>query len=404
MESLANYWKTYLLLFFLAACSGPDRDAGADLDFQPIQHDFGPSGMPNLSVTNDGTAYLSWIEFADDTTDVLRFARWEGDKWAGARTIASGANWFVNWADFPALASLPGQEDALVAHWLQMSAAGTYDYDVRMALSRDGGAAWDSSFVLHKDGVAAEHGFVSLEPTADGRIFAAWLDGRLTKSDGPMTLRGAYLDADGQVSEEMLLDEKVCDCCQTAAVQTSAGMLVAYRDRSDLEVRDIAVVRRTAQGWTAPQLVHADNWQISGCPVNGPALAADGARVALAWFTGVGGNGAVNVAFSEDGGDSWSRPIRVDEGKPLGRVDVVSATDGEALVVWLEENGQWADIRLRRVKPGREKPAPAQTIATTSQARDSGFPRLVNTGEELLLAYTTVDSTGTRVETLVAKW
>jgi hypothetical protein len=42
----------------------------------------------------------------------LRFALKKGDGWSAPRVIAEGANWFVNWADFPSMVALP------TARWL----------------------------------------------------------------------------------------------------------------------------------------------------------------------------------------------------------------------------------------------------------------------------------------------
>ena len=79
------------------------------------------------------------------------------------------------------------------------------------------------------------------------------------------------------------------------------GPVAAYRDRSEAEIRDIAVRRLVGGEWSEPVHVGEDNWEIRGCPVNGPALAARGEDVAIAWFTGAGGTAKVSVAFSADG-------------------------------------------------------------------------------------------------------
>jgi sorbitol-specific phosphotransferase system component IIA len=74
----------------------------------------------------------------------------------------------------------------------------------------------------------------------------------------------------------------VCECCQTLAAVTSEGVIIAYRDRSPSEVRDIYYVRRQNGAWSALQAIHEDGWEITACSVNGPSVAADGSRVALA--------------------------------------------------------------------------------------------------------------------------
>jgi hypothetical protein len=184
------------------------------------------------------------------------------------------------------------------------------------------------------------------------------------------------------------LDDRTCDCCQNAAAMTAAGPIVAYRNRSPEEIRDIYVTRRVNGKWIAGRPVHADNWKISACPVNGPALAASGSDVALAWFTAAGDTARVNVAFSRDAGGAFGAPVRVDGGAPAGRVDVVMLPDRSALVSWIERtSGDTAAVRVRRVGRDGKLGAPV-TVASSSAARASGFPRMVVSGSDVVFAWT----------------
>ena len=120
---------------------------------------------------------VSWIERSGDLA-TLKFAERTATGWTAAQTIASGRNWFVNWADVPSALRLPS--GAIVAHWLQKSAASTYAYDVRLSYSTDDGKTWSPSFTPHHDGTPTEHGFASLFPIGDG-FGLVWLDGRAMK-------------------------------------------------------------------------------------------------------------------------------------------------------------------------------------------------------------------------------
>jgi hypothetical protein len=101
-------------------------------------------------------------------------------------------------------------------------------------------------------------------------------------------------------------------------------------------LRDISVAQLTATGWTTPQPVHADGWHMTGCPVNGPAIDARGRDVAVAWFTAPD-RPRVRLAFSSDGGRTFSEPIEVAAGAVAGRVDVALLDDGRAVVSWLAD-------------------------------------------------------------------
>src|SRR5687768_3453399 len=132
------------------------------------------SAEPNLAVGPDGRVYLSWLEPLDSGF-ALKFSSFDGTSWAPARTIRSGRDFFVNWADFPSIAVLG--RDHLAAHWLQKTGKSSYAYSVRISQSRNGGATWSVATQPHTDSSEQEHGFVSLW-RENNSLGAAWLDGR----------------------------------------------------------------------------------------------------------------------------------------------------------------------------------------------------------------------------------
>ena len=344
---------------------------------------------PNLVQVGDG-ALLTWLEPADpsdesaDAVYRLRFAGFDGDGWGPPATIVEGSDLFVNWADVPSIAR--AGDGALVAQWLQRSAADTYAYDVMLARSTGGGGTWKRLGPAHDDGTKTEHGFVSLVPQTHGAR-AFWLDGREMggHGTGDMTLRTALVGE--TIGAGVVLDHRVCECCSTSAVMTAGGPLIAYRDRSAEEVRDIFVIRFADGAWTEPQRVHDDKWTIAACPVNGPAVDARERLVAVAWYTSAANRPAVRVAFSPDAGATFDPPITVDDSWPVGRVDVVLDPSGHAVVCWLAKGPHRGAIMLRRVSPDRRTGPPMQA-ASASVARAGGFPKMVMVERSLLLAWT----------------
>lgn len=351
------------------------------------------SGQPNLAVSSEGRIYLSWIERLGEGRFSLRYAVKEGEGWSAPQVIAEGTDWFVNWADFPSMTVLP--DGSMAAHWLVKSGSGTFDYDVTISRSFDGGKTWGKPFVPHRDGVKAEHGFVSLFAARDGNLAAVWLDGREMKAGsddhghgaGNMTLRYVKLGGDGALMDEAVLDARVCECCQTSAAMTADGPVVVYRDRSEEEVRDISIVRLRDGKWSRPQAVFKDSWRIEGCPVNGPSVAAAGRRVAVAWYTGVNDQPRVKLTVSQDGGASFGAPITVDDGNPVGRVEALMLDDGTILVCWLERAAGGGEVRLRRVRPDGQLDR-SISVSATGVARSNGFPQMTRSGETIVLAWT----------------
>jgi hypothetical protein len=369
------------------------RGLAADwlLPVSPLVSPAGPnSAQPQLSVTGDRVV-LSWIE-RTGATAMLKFAERTDNGWTDARSVASGDNYFVNWADVPSVIRL--QDGSLAAHWLQKSADSTYAYDVRLAFSKDEGRSWSASTTPHHDGTTTEHGFASLFQMPGAGLGLVWLDGRQMKDGshegmnaGSMTIRGAVFNANGAQVSEALIDDSVCECCPTTAAVTSDGPIVAYRDRTKDEIRDIYVSRLTGGKWTQPVAVHRDNWRINACPVNGPALSARGRDVAIAWFTAQGEEGHVYASFSQDAGQTFGAPIRIDDVGAVGRVDAELLPDGSTAVSWIEFADQRAQFRIRRIERTGVKSA-SIAVAGIAAGRASGYPRVVGRQNELVFAWT----------------
>lgn len=408
----------------LAQSQTTASDQSAQGHWQLLANPAGPGSLaPRFAQAGDGTLYLSWLEkrpadAAAASVHALQYASLQSGanslSFAVAREIASGSDWFANWADTPGLTMHSAK--LWVAHWLQKSAASTYAYDIMLSVSRDQGANWSAAFTPHHDNTPTEHGFISQFARADGSIGLFWLDGRATMASteaatlasaanpghgdthggkhagahaGAMTLRTATLDATGNISPDELLDERVCDCCQTAAVSTPAADVIAYRNRSAGEVRDIAVLRRTELGFGRPQIVHADGWKTAACPVNGPALAASGERVALAWFTMADDVARVQLALSADAGASFAAPQTFSAATALGRVQLLAYSDGW-LLSWLDQppDSGAAVIRLASLTAAGDLRW-QQQLGGVSARRVSGIPRIAALADgRIIVAWT----------------
>ncbi len=399
-----------LFFFFLILLFSNCQQEQERFSIKEISSPAGESSAePNLSVGDDGQVYVTWIEKTDNENPALKFSVRQEKNWSKPQIVAQGENWFVNWADFPSMVAF--KDGSLAAHWLPMSGEGSYAYDVNLAFSPDG-KNWGKAIVPHRDGTQTEHGFVSLLPWDDGQLFTVWLDGRNFAKGGnghdghgapthEMTLRFAMISKEGQLSNETVLDERICDCCPTSAVRTPNGALVVYRDRSEKEIRDISIVRYQDGVWSQPQTLYEDNWEIAGCPVNGPAIAVQGEKVAVAWFTWANEIARVKVLFSNDEGRTFGDAIVVDDGDPVGRVDTVMLPDGGVLVSWMENTGNNAELRVRSVHWDCTKDE-SITVIESSKERASGMPKMVIRNSEIFFAWTQTRQPST-VRTAVAK-
>jgi hypothetical protein len=328
----------------------------------------------------------------DDTGTTLWYSMLAHDGWKPPKAITTGKTMFVNWADMPSVTAFSQQH--WVAHWLEMAGPLAYSYHVVMAQSFDGGETWSEPLKPHTDGTPTEHGFVSVYPY-EGKVAAIWLDGRKTggehgsdpKTSG-MTLRGAVIDAHNRIGHEQEIDDLVCDCCQTDVAMTANGPVAVYRDRTVDEIRDIYVARLVDGGWQPGVPLHEDNWQIAGCPVNGPAITARGADVAAAWFSVPRQAPALQVRFSKDSAATFGPATTLAGDGALGHADVVLLEDGSAVVSWLQADASgYGHLVLRRVSPDGNM-GPVVPVAGNAPARS--VPQLALAGTDLVLIWTEV--------------
>lgn len=341
---------------------------------------------PWLSVDPQGKVSASWMQpRMGEGTALLWSQRRADGTWTSPEEVAAGKDWFVNWADHPIHAV--DAQGRVLATWLQKVSGSTYSYHV-MTRQRDATGAWSEPRRLHEDSSATEHGFVSIAPVAEGGFVAAWLDGRATAQGLPMQLRARRVLADGSFGPELLIDERVCDCCGTTlAADGAQGFRLAYRDRSAEEVRDLGLARialapegaLTRVARSAP----ADGWVMPGCPVNGPTSTAWGGQAAVAWFTAHPdprirlARGDAHTIVSSDSG-------------VLGRVSCAVAGD-QLAVSWLEtrrgRTAWW--VQFFRLSGGQPRPASAaRPIADVTGSRADGFLRLAPAGDGVLAVWT----------------
>jgi hypothetical protein len=383
----------------------PIAAADWQLTLEPLPTPAGDaSAQPQLTASKDGVI-LSWLENAGSQT-ALKFSERTAAGWSEPRLVAFGDDFFANYADVPSVVRLADR--TLAAQWLQLHGGSAPGYDLRLARSTDEGRSWSAPFSPHHDGTKTQHGFASLFDTGNG-LGVIWLDGRAMKpgvtpddeGTGDMGLRSAHFDRAWKQKSEDAVDRRVCECCPTAVTVTTDGPILAYRNRSPDEVRDIYVSRFTGEAWTVPAPVHDDGWKIDGCPVNGPAISASARNVAVAWFTAPNDQGHAFAAFSQDAGRTFGAPVQIDDAGSLGRVEVEQLEDGSAVVGWIELAGRGTAFKVRRVERSGQRSA-AVTVTDLGERRNSGYPRLARRGQELIFAWTG-NGEHLRVETAVAR-
>ena len=377
----------------------------ASLTLTPLELKLpGNTAQPNVVATKTGFV-LSWQQKdAKGCTRLYTATLDSRGNLGAAKPVASGCNWFVNWIDFPSV-SIADNGDWLT-YWLQKSKADPYAYDIHVTRSINAGQRWSTSVIPHTDATPTEHGFVSMTPLSAGdgdRVLMIWLDGRNTLADsagaehahghdaeGPMSLRSAEIDRAGKLHHAQEIDARVCSCCSTDLSTAGTGAIALFRDRSAVEIRDIAQARYQNGHWQASKLVNKDGWKIAGCPTNGPALAVIGKRAAAIWPTMIADQLQVRAKYL----DSEVAPVVLETGDGvLGRPDAAAFGAG-VMVSWLGQNASGVSSLKLRLLDAHLKKLSEVNVAELSGGRNIGVPKLAVFQDQAILVWTEAESAG----------
>ncbi len=273
MKRLESYLFTACLLGRLVV-----PGFGQTLKVEPIAN---PSGATSLQAhwgtAQDGSPLLSWVETLKDGSHMLRYAIRRGAQWSEPRTIATNRHFFRQPAESPSVISFA--DGSLLAEWVEIPPASSEAEYMYVSASKDG-VKWTSPVMAHQDRSPVQHALVSMAASGDREASLVWLEA-LKGEDAPSALKRTVVSSDGKVMKEESLDPDVCTCCPTSIVKTSRGLLVAYRDHTPQDIRDIAVIRFENGRWLPSKILNPEKWEINACPVNGASAVAKDNRVAM---------------------------------------------------------------------------------------------------------------------------
>ncbi|HLH42909.1 MAG TPA: hypothetical protein VKV74_07980 [Bryobacteraceae bacterium] len=355
---------------------------GQKLTVAPAPNPSAPGSIqPNWGLAADGNLLLSWVQPAGEGMATLQYAVRRGAGWSEARTIAAGRRFWRHPAEVPGLISL--SDGTLLAHWVEKGKDSSDAEYIFVSSSRDG-LHWSAPQMAHRDRGPVQHGLASMVASGPKEASLFWLQA-LKGEDGPVSLMRTIVGADGKEIREEDLDSDVCSCCPTSAVNTAKGLLVAYRDHTPQDIRDIGILRFENGRWSGSKILHPDKWQINACPVNAAAAAAKDNRVAIAWYTEADDMPRVQVAFSSDAGNTFGNPTLVSSRDTLGYASAALSGDGGALVSWIEEGAGSAQALVRFVSAAGAA-GPAIPVAEGSRT-SLGYPKLGHSSNETWIAW-----------------
>jgi hypothetical protein len=240
---------------------------------------------------------------------------------------------------------------------------------LRMARSTDAGRTFSAARFTHEPSLPGARGWEALTAGANGVVHAVWLDGREAnkkiaamshtgmphKGQPPQEIYHGTLAPDGHVIETRIAED-VCFCCKTAVAVDSHGVVyAAWRHVFPGSMRDIAFAKSTDGGRQFSPLVRVsqDNWELNGCPEDGPTLAVDASgTIHIAWATVVNEGEPIKALFyatSRDG-KVFSRRVRIPTGGNTtpGHPQLALTSNGGVAITFDETTGGVRRVSLAR--------------------------------------------------------
>lgn len=280
----------------------------------------------------------------------------------------------------------------LVAVWTTPGSGYGGSGPLATAVSRDGGRSWRRGPNPADDGTTAGHAYVDVVAGAGG-LDLVWLDGR----DGAQGLRHARsTDSGASWSGNATVQKATCECCWNTLSRRGDSVYAMVRGKGP---RDMLLYRRAGESaWGLRSTVGAFNWDYKGCPHTGGGLAWSGAvgagetLHAVVW-TGAQAEEGLHYLRSVDRGRTWSPPHRVGS-RDARLADVAAHDDGHVLIAWDQMDGERRAIYAMRSRTdGRHWLKPERL---SDPKRDAVYPRVVEAGDDFLVAWTQSDGAQAR--------
>ena len=211
---------------------------------------------------------------------------------------------------------------------------------IKFGRSMNFGRSFLPPVLVNDDGGKGMHSFFTLETSAQGKVYAAWIDGRdkVTEPPGMASIYLARSDDQGATfNANVKVSGRICPCCRPALTTDDAGNLyMTWRHVFGENERVIVVATSKDEGktWSQPVRVSQKGWKINGCAHSGPAMKWVDGRLILTWYTAGEGRARLLMAQSTDSGKTFSTPFEI-QGTVLDpNHPHIAEVDGEAWVIF----------------------------------------------------------------------
>jgi BNR repeat-like domain len=273
--------------------------------------------MPLLAQTPKGDVMLSWTEKDAQgiTAFCLAFSKDKGKTFSDKKVIFAGTG--VGNSRMMRAKVLTKKDGSLVAIFSnrgevataststtppQAGRGGGRSSNIVYCVSKDAGSTWTTPVSVDSDpkqGIM--RGFFDAVVLPNDEIAVAYLKDVANSTKHEERDLRMVVTKNGAFQPEKVIDPVVCDCCPINMLIDANGALnIVYRDNND-DIRDMAKMISTdnAETFSKSQILHNDEWKISGCPHSGAVSSTSGKGALFAWFSGADKEKGIRLVNSE---------------------------------------------------------------------------------------------------------
>lgn len=376
----ASTWLIFTGILILMGCNSRENPSTNELQEILTLESAPEIEAESIFLTQDSQnqPVAVWAEKAKNSEQILVFySRWDGQEFGNPQRIPLKENPKVHSESIPKLLFKPNGDLLLFYEIKIPDLTNDRVSQVKYQVSRDEGKTWSAPLRVHSDNSPGKgHSFFDVALLPDGEIGAVWLDTALI--EGGRSVLFSKTNSKNQFGKESVVDSLACQCCRTALYADPSGLIsVVYRDILPGSIRDISLATSRNGGATFTNSISFsfDQWNLDGCPHNGPDVVSDGEKIYTTWYTGASQNG---VYFAEL--DPQGKTLNKERLSPNGRNTQLSLIQGKPVVVYSEsitENGKKGSRILRMDMATGEKiqlsPPGSKVSNPISLATNSGM-------------------------------
>jgi hypothetical protein len=354
--------------------------------------------VPKLAASPDGRVVLSWLLPGQKNASSLWVSMLENGQWTAPSLVRQA----FNAVDAQVI---PINSDDLAAMWMESIPVQGANGEVQalyISYGTDSGKKWTKPLRVDQQNIASEKQSPTMAARPNGSILVAWIDLRTIKILPPkrseadtepaessfLSLMLASISSDNKSINNLLVENKFCDCCPPSLVADEKGGFLAYRSHTNDHVRDPALIRVFQNGFRNKVIVHDDHWVFNGCPSSGPVVASANNTVAVAWLTTIDNVTRIRVAFSIDGGHHFALPIEIESKNPKGVSGIAFTGPDSVLVAWttLGPHGEMLKVAKVLANGRIEQRTTVHTLPDGKNYQWPG-PMMVKAKEAVIIAW-----------------